>query len=138
MIPTIPPYVLKFGVIGLLFAAVFYGGCHTQARMDEARMQRLEAKYERCVGIVDVFQENYDTIAKGLKDQNAAIADLGEEAARRISSLQESHKEAVEHLRRNYERSITGQKEEAAKLREKLAGLSDAEACREAMMELGR
>lgn len=137
MIP-LQPWMIKGGAGVLFLSAVFYAGCHTQKKLDQARLLKLESNYDRCVGIVDTFQDNVDVLEKGIKDQNAAIEKLGTESAKKMADLQASHQKAVETLRRQYDQSIAGQKEEAEKLRERLVGLSDAEACREAMKELGR
>ena len=141
MIPipaSIPTWAIKGGAVILFLSLIFYAGCYTQKQHDMSKIQRISDKYDRCVDIVDVFQGNLDTIEKGLNDQNAAIEELGRESARRIASLKEAHQETVERLRRNYERTLRQRAEEAADLRERLAGLSVKEACVEAWVELTR
>jgi uncharacterized protein YhaN len=139
MIPipvNVPSWVLKGGAVFLFLFAIFYSGCYTQKQRDMSKIQKINDKYDRCVEIVDIFQDNYDTIEKGLNDQNKAIEELGRESERRISSLRKAHQEAVTDLERNYNRTLSRREKEAAELRKRLAGLSVGEACTEAWISL--
>jgi len=106
--------------------------------MDAAKIQKIKANYERCVEIVDIFQDNYDTLEKGLNNQNKAIEELGRESERRISSLRKAHQEAVTDLERNHNRTLKQRAKEAAELRKRLAGLPLGEACHQAWLEVAK
>ena len=139
MIPipaSIPTWAIKGGAVVLFLSLVFYGGCYTQKQHDMSKIQRISDKYDRCVDIVDIFQDNYDVLEKGLQDQNKAIEELGRESAERIMALKKAHQETVERLGREHERILKQRAKETAELREKLAGLSSAEACVEAWKSL--
>jgi len=136
MIPTIPTWAIKGGAVFLFLFIIFYSGCYTQKQHDMSKIQKIKDKYDRCVDIVDVFQDNYDTLEKGLNDQNKAIEELGRESERRISSLREAHQEAVADLEQEHNRTLTRREAEAADLRERLAGLPLGEACHEAMKSI--
>jgi len=137
MIP-ITPGMIKGGAVALLLSAVFYGGCRTQKSIDLAKIQRLKADYTRAVEIIEVFQDNYDTLNKALKDQNEQITRLGEETERRIESISKAHNAAITRLSSANAASIRVAESEAAELRERMASLSVAEACHEAWLEVVR
>ena len=122
----------------MFLSIIFFAGCHTQKQRDMSKIQKLINKNNRYVEIIEVFQENYDILDTAIKDQNAAITELGEESIRKINSLESSHKEAIERLNRNNAATIRSARDEAAALRERMVGLSAAEACHEAWLEVAK
>jgi hypothetical protein len=137
IVPTIPTWAVKGGAFLIVVSAIFIAGCNTQKKMDAAKIDKLKAENRRQVEIIEVFQENYDVLDTALKDQNEAIAKLGEESIRRINSLKARHEEAVTRLARTNNEILESTRDEAAELRERLVRLSVAEACHEAMIALG-
>ena len=141
MIPipvAIQPWMIRGGAIALLLSAVFYGGCHTQKKMDEAKIQRVKANYTRAVEIIETFQENYDKLDKVIKDNNERIARQGKEYEAKVADIQKAHGKAIDRLTRSNREALRTAEEEASDLRERMAGLSTGEACHEAMLEIVR
>ena len=131
-------YALKGTVVTLFFSCIFYAGCHTQKQYDAKKINRLKQEVKNHVEIIEVFQENYDTVTQAVKDQNAAITELGEETVRRAASLQAAHDAAINRLNTANNATIRRARDEAAELRERMAGLSAAEACHQAWIEVTR
>ena len=137
MIP-ITPGMIKGGAVFMFLSAVFIWGCRVQKQMDKAKINKLIDRNKQYVEIIDTFQDNVDTLDTAIKEQNAAIDELGEETERRVMSLRSAHESANERLRANYDAAISRSKDETAELRERMADLSVAEACHEAWVEVSK
>ena len=137
MIP-ITPGMIKGGAVFMFLSAVFIGGCRVQKQMDKAKINKLIDRNKQYVEIIDVFQDNLDIVEQAVKEQNAAIDELGEETERRVMSLRSAHEAANERLRTNYDAAISRSKDETAELRERMADLSATEACHAAWVEVTR
>ena len=120
----------------MLLSAVFIGGCRVQKQMDKAKIQRLKADYSRAVGIIDTFQDNVDTLDMAIKEQNAAITELGKETRQKIESINTAHRAAIVSLNAASSNAIRTAEDEAAELRERMVGLSAGEACDTAMRSI--
>ena len=129
-------YALKGGVVLAFLSIIFSGGCYMQRQLDAKKINRLKQEVKNHVEIIEVFQENYDTVTQAVKDQNAAITKLGEKSIRKMESLESSHYAAITRLNAANNDTIRAARDEAAELRERMAGLSTAEACHTAMMEI--
>ena len=135
MIP-IQPWMIKAGAGTVFLSLIFYSGCVVQRKHDAAKIQRLNANYDRCVGIVDTFQDNVDTLEKSIDDQNKAIDDLGEESSRKAAEMKVWYAAAIKNYDKANNKIIKDARDEAARLRERLSKLSVAEACHQAWVEL--
>jgi len=135
MIP-IQPWMIKGGAVVLFLSAIFVGGCQAQKNIDAKKIDRLRADYTRAVEIIEVFQDNYDTLDKALKDQNAEIKKLGKETERKINSINAAHRAAITQLNSANTAAVRSAEKEAAELRERMVGLSAAEACHAAWEEV--
>ena len=120
----------------MLLSAIFFSGCRVQKQMDKAKIQKLKANYSRAINIIDTFQDNVDTLDMAIKDQNAAITELGEETERKINSINTAHDAAITHLNAANSDAIREAGDEAAALRRRMVGLSVGEACDEAMRSI--
>ena len=127
---------LKYGIVVGVMASVFMWGCQVGKNKSAAKIQRLNANYDRCVGIVDTFQDNVDTLEKSIDDQNKAIDDLGKESSRKAAEMKVWYAAAIKSYDKANNKIIKDARDEAAKLREKLAKLSVADACHQAWVEL--
>jgi uncharacterized protein YoxC len=125
-------------VVLTFLSLIFYAGCHTQRQRDAGKIQKLIDKNNQYIEIIEVFQENLDLVEQAVKDQNAAITELGEETVRRAANLQAAHDAAIDRLNAANNATIKQARDEAAALRERMAGLSAAEACHEAWIEVAR
>ena len=120
----------------MLLSAVFISGCRVQKQMDKAKIQKLKANYSRAIDIIDTFQDNVDALDIAIKDQNAAITELGDETRRKIDSINKAHDKAITRLNAANDAAIRESEDEAAALRERMVGLSAGEACDEAMRSI--
>jgi len=132
------PWMIKGGAVLALLGIVFAGGCRVQKNMDLAKIQRLESNYDRCVGIVDTFQTNVDTLEQAIEDNNAKVIKLGEEHNAKVISMQSSHDAAIRRLNTSNDASVSRARDEAAALRERMVRLSVAESCTEAMKAIAQ
>ena len=135
MLP-IQPWMIKGGAVVLFLLAVFFSGCRVQKQMDKAKIQKLKANYSRAINIIDTFQDNVDTLNMAIKDQNAAITELGKETEQKINSINTAHNKAITRLNAANSDAIREAEEEAAALRRRMVGLSVGEACHEAWLEV--
>ena len=134
MIPfAIQPWMIKGGAIVALLGMVFFGGCRVQKNIDRAKIQRLNTNYDRAVGIIDTFQDNVDTLDMAIKDQNEAIAQLGEDYDARVTALRTAHSAAITRLNTANNATEARLSHEVTALREQMVGLSVGEACQAAM-----
>ena len=139
MIPIwVQPWMIKGGAVLALLGIVFAGGCRVQKNMDLAKIQRLESNYDRCVGIVDTFQTNVDTLEQAIEDNNARVIKLGEEHNAKVISMQSSHDAAIRRLNTSNNASVSRARDEAAALRERMVRLSVAESCIEALKAIAQ
>ena len=139
MIPlALQPWLIKGGIVVAILGVAFAGGCRVQKNMDLAKIQRLESNYDRCVGIVDTFQDNVDTLEKAIENNNAAVIKLGEEHNAKVISMQASHDAAIRSLNTSNDAAINSAREEAAALRERMVRLSVAESCVESMKAIAQ
>jgi hypothetical protein len=136
MIP-IQPWMIKAGAGSIFLSLVFYSGCYVQKKVDAERILNLKHENQEYVEVIEVFQENYDVLDQAIKDQNRAIEELGVESMRRIGELNAAHNESIALLARENSRLIEDARNETDTLRGRLSGLPLAEACHEAIMELG-
>ena len=132
------PWMIKGGAVLALLGIVFAGGCRVQKSIDIAKIQRINTKYDRCVGIVDTFQLNVDTLEQAIKDNNAKVIKLGEEYNAKVISMQSSHDAAIRRLNTSNDATIKQARDEAAALRERMVRLSVAESCTEAMKAIAQ
>ena len=132
------PWMIKGGAVALLLSAVFISGCRVQKSIDIAKIQRINTKYDRCVGIVDTFQLNVDTLEQAIKDNNAKVIKLGEEYNAKVISMQSSHDAAIRRLNTSNDATIKQARDEAAALRERMVRLSVAESCIEALKAIAQ
>jgi uncharacterized protein YydD (DUF2326 family) len=130
--------LIKYGIVAAFLVAIFTGGCQVQKRMDAAKIIRLETNYDRCVSIVDVFQDNVDELSKSLDEQNTAIEDLGKESERKKADLEAWYRDALRRYDATNNEIIREARDEAAELRERLSKLSVCDACNQAWVELTR
>ena len=137
MIP-IQPWMIKGGAVVLFLSAIFVGGCQAQKNIDAKKINRLKADYTRAVEIIDVFQDNYDTLDKALKDQNEQIAEVGREHIRKVAAIEKANKENLTQLNKRNTAVLRNKEREAADLRARMVGLSAAEACHEAWLEVAQ
>jgi len=135
MIP-IQPWMIKAGAGVLLVSGIFYSGCSVQKKMDLAKINKLKQQNSEYVMIIDAFQANCDELERGINAQNKAIEDLGKESERRMQQLNAAHAAAIRRFTQANEQIISDAREEADALRERLAGLSVAEACHQSWVEL--
>jgi hypothetical protein len=134
MIPlAIQPWMIKGGAVLALLGMVFFGGCRVQKSMDLAKIQRVQAKYDRAVGIIDTFQDNVDTLDIAIKGQNEKIDKLGEDHDERVAALRAANDAAVIRLNAANDATEARYLRETTELRAQMVGLSVGEACRAAM-----
>lgn len=138
VIPPLQPWMFKVGAYAAIVGVAFFGGCRIQRNIDAQKIQKLKANYERCVGIVDTFQDNVDTLDKAIQDQNEAITKQGEEYNRKVVALKASHDRATRNLNASYEESLTEANREAADLRRRMERMSVVDSCLEAMREIAQ
>jgi uncharacterized protein YabE (DUF348 family) len=131
-------YALKGGVVLAFLSIIFYAGCYTQKQIDASKILKLKDKITHYSDVIDVLEENNYELRDAIEDQNAAITELGEETVRRTASLQAAHDAAIDRLNAANSATIRAARDEAAELRERMAGLSAAEACHEAWLEVVR
>lgn len=138
IIPPIPPFVYKLGGIFLLLFLIFFSGCYVQKQHDAKKISLLKQEVKRHVEIIEVFQANYDTLDAALKDQNEQIDELGKEHNRKVNSLQAEHDAAIRRFNTASLNAVKEARDEAAALRERMAGLSAAEACHHAWLSVAQ
>ena len=132
------PWMIKGGAVLALLGIVFAGGCRVQKNMDLAKIQRLESNYDRCVGIVDTFQTNVDTLEQAIEDNNAKVIELGKEYNRKVIALKASHTRYTRQLNAANRESLDRAANEGAALRERMVRLSVAESCIEALKAIAQ
>ena len=132
----IRPWMIKGGAVFLFLFVIFYAGCHTQRLQDKDKINKLKQQNKEYVTIIDAFQDNCDELERGIAAQNKAIEDLGKESERRMQQLNAAHAAAIRRFTQANEQIISDAREEADALRERLAGLSVAEACHQSWVEL--
>ena len=132
------PWMIKGGAVLALLGIVFAGGCRVQKNIDLAKIQRLESNYDRCVGIVDTYQLNVDTLEDVVEAQNEANIKLGEQHNAKVVSMQSSHDAAIRRLNTSNNATVERARDEAAALRERMVRLSVAESCIEALKAIAQ
>ena len=137
MIP-IQPWMIKGGAVVLFLSAVFTGGCQAQKKIDLAKIQRLESKIARCTEINVTLTENVTTLKQGIKDRNEQIADLGRQYDKKVAAIEKANKENLTQLNKRNTAVLRNKEREAADLRARMVGLSAAEACHEAWLEVAQ
>lgn len=138
VIPPLQPWIFKVGAYAAIVGIAFFGGCRIQRNIDAQKIQKLKANYERCVGIVDTFQDNVDVLEKAIHDNNERITKQGEEYNKKVIALQASHEMATRRLIADNRDDLERSKEEARRLRERMVKLSVGEACVEAMKAIAK
>ena len=137
MIP-ITPGMIKYGAVVCLLSMVFFGGCRVQKKIDTAKIQRIQVKYDRAVGIIDTFQDNVDTLDMAIKGQNEKIDKLGEDHDARVTALRAANDAAITRLNTANDATEARYLRETTELRAQMVGLSVGEACRAAMEAIAR
>jgi len=132
----IAKYGLKVGAF-LAFIAILVGaGCQWQKSIDRDKVEKWKGRYQQSLEAIAVWEKNVAGLRQAVKDQNEANDRLAEESRIREASLQATHQEALARLTRSNNETIRNARDETAALRERLAGLSVAEACHEAWVEV--
>jgi len=148
LIPTIikwatDPRVIKGAAIALALSIIFGAGCRTQAALDEAKILRLNNKIQTldenndlCLENLERVKLNWTDLKEAVETTNEEVRKMGEEYNARVVQLEELNRAAVSHLVATHTEAMRDMVEEANALRERMADMSAAEACHEAMLEI--
>lgn len=148
LIPTIiklakNPMVIKGLVLVAVFSCIFGAGCRAQRAMDDKKILSLKTDIEV---LNDNYELCYDNLRRsnsnwlGLKDAveatNEEVRKQSEEYNAKVVQLREMNRAAISHLTATHTETMRDMVVEANALRERMATMTAAEACHEAMLEM--
>jgi len=137
------PRVIKGIVLTAVFLCIFMAGWKAKTHFVEAEILSLKTDIET---LNDNYELCYDNLRRsnanwlGLKDSveatNEEVRKLNDEYNLKVVQLRELNRAAIDHVNATHAEAMGDMVEEANALRERMATMTAAEACHEAMLEI--
>ena len=146
MIPIplwLTPKLMKYGIIGAIFLAIFFMGFSCKGKLDADKIQRMKTKvqtiegnYDMCLADVERSQQNYEVLRTAIEKASAEALAANAAYQERVEQMRAAGRAAINQLNALHDEAMDDMVAETSQLRELMTTLSADESCNLAMREI--